>query len=192
MTYLCFALIALTAVSATHFDLLDDEHIVMTLEKCKNCDDFPNGKIRLENIVIDELGRNKMALSGTLDMEVPLTEHFKMKVSLTKCPSKMELGICEDFPPTMINDFCKKLPQDDQLWSDFVADLENFNPHCPVPKGHYKFHRLPVDINSLANVPIMEGYWKMKCEGYIQGERVMCEQIDMIFSLKKKNKRRQG
>jgi hypothetical protein len=52
--------------------------IEMSFETSKNCDDFPNGKIKLEKIAIEQLGRNKMALSGTLDMEVPLTEHFKV------------------------------------------------------------------------------------------------------------------
>jgi hypothetical protein len=55
------------------------ERIEMSFETSKNCEDFPNGKIRLENIAIEQLGRNKMAISGTLDMEVPLTEHFKVR-----------------------------------------------------------------------------------------------------------------
>jgi hypothetical protein len=50
----------------------------MSFETSKNCDDFREGKIRLEHIAIEQLGRNKMAISGTLDMEVPLTEHFKV------------------------------------------------------------------------------------------------------------------
>lgn len=59
---------------------------------------------------------------------------FQMKASLTKCPSKTERGICEDFPPTMIEDLCKKLPEKNQMWTEFVEDLKHFNPHCPVPK----------------------------------------------------------
>jgi hypothetical protein len=51
----------------------------MSFETSKNCDDFQHGKIRLEHLVIEQLGRNKMALSGTLDMEIPLTEHFKVR-----------------------------------------------------------------------------------------------------------------
>jgi hypothetical protein len=35
-------------------------------------------------------------------------------------------------------------------------------------------------------MPLMEGYWIMKCEGFIQGEKVMCEQSEMTFSRKKK------
>lgn len=50
----------------------------MTFETSKNCDDFRNGKIRLEDLSIEQTGRNKMFLSGTLDMKVDLTKEFKV------------------------------------------------------------------------------------------------------------------
>jgi hypothetical protein len=53
-------------------------------------------------------------------------------------------------------------------------------------KGHYKFHRHPINVDNMANMPLMEGYWIMKCEGYIHDERVMCEQSEMTFARKKK------
>jgi hypothetical protein len=67
-------------------------------------------------------------------ININISDMFQMKVGLTKCPSKTERGICQDFPPTMIDDFCKKLPKKDEMWSDFVADLKHFDPHCTVPK----------------------------------------------------------
>jgi hypothetical protein len=67
-------------------------------------------------------------------ININMSGMFQLKVSLTKCPSKTERGICEDFPPSMIEDFCKKLPQKDQMWSEFVEDLKHFDPHCPVHK----------------------------------------------------------
>lgn len=51
----------------------------MTFEKSKNCDNFPNWKIRLENVSLEQTGRNKMFLSGTLDMKVGLTKDFKVR-----------------------------------------------------------------------------------------------------------------
>ncbi|XP_023709143.1 uncharacterized protein LOC111865394 isoform X2 [Cryptotermes secundus] len=186
MGYLCFAVIALVAVSAVKSNTENEDYdrIEMSLETTKNCKDLPNGKIRLNDIVIEQLGRNKMAISGTLDVEVPVTDSFKLKVMLTKCPSKLDRHMCEDFPETMINDFCKKLPKEGQVWSDFVKDLKHFDPHCPIPKGHYKFHRHPIDVEGVANMPLMEGYWIMICEGYIHGERVMCERTEMVYSRK--------
>jgi hypothetical protein len=50
----------------------------MSFETSRNCPDFPNGKIRLANLQIDQTGRNKMFLSGTLDMDVGLTKEFKV------------------------------------------------------------------------------------------------------------------
>jgi hypothetical protein len=64
---------------------------------------------------------------------------FQLKITLTKCPSKAERGMCEVFPPEIINDFCKKLPQKEKMWSEFVEDLKNFNPHCPVSKVSSSF-----------------------------------------------------
>jgi hypothetical protein len=51
----------------------------MTFETSKNCENFPNGKIRLENLLIEQRGRNNMSLSGTLHMEAPLTEDMKVR-----------------------------------------------------------------------------------------------------------------
>jgi hypothetical protein len=59
---------------------------------------------------------------------------FQVNVILTKCPSKAERGMCEDFPPETINDLCEKLPQKDQMWSSFIECMHDFIPQCPVAK----------------------------------------------------------
>ena len=51
----------------------------LKFERSKNCDDFPNGEIRLSDLDIQQLGRNKLAVSGTLGIREPLSEHFKVR-----------------------------------------------------------------------------------------------------------------
>jgi hypothetical protein len=53
--------------------------IELKFQQSKNCDDFPDGEVRLSDLDIEQLGRNKMAVSGTLDIREPLSTHFKVR-----------------------------------------------------------------------------------------------------------------
>lgn len=41
-------------------------------------------------------------------------------------------------------------------------------------KGHYRFQRHETDPDSMANVPLMEGYWTLKLVGYKREDKIMC------------------
>ncbi|KAJ4438995.1 hypothetical protein ANN_14950 [Periplaneta americana] len=116
--------------------------------------------------------------------ETPL-QSTKLMVTLIRCNSKSDRGNCEEFPPSPITDMCEKLPQEDQIWTDFVHKLQNFTPKCPVPPGSYAFHQHKLDMDSVANMPLMVGYWIMKSEGFVGEDKVMCELSEMSFTRKK-------
>ncbi|XP_069669923.1 uncharacterized protein [Periplaneta americana] len=159
--------------------------IEMQFEVSRPCEDFPDGDIKLSNLSMEQLGRNQMAMSGLLDMKVTLDERFQLMVTLIRCNSKSDRGNCEEFPPSPITDMCEKLPQEDQIWTDFVHKLQNFTPKCPVPPGSYAFHQHKLDMDSVANMPLMVGYWIMKSEGFVGEDKVMCELSEMSFTRKK-------
>ena len=52
--------------------------IELQFERSKTCDDFPDGEIRFSDLDIEQLGRNKLAVSGTLNIREPLSRHFKV------------------------------------------------------------------------------------------------------------------
>lgn len=58
--------------------LMFQKSIELQFERSKTCDDFPDGEIRFSDLDIEQLGRNKLAVSGTLNIREPLSRHFKV------------------------------------------------------------------------------------------------------------------
>jgi hypothetical protein len=54
----------------------------LKLERSKDCNDFPNGEIRLSDLDIEQLGRHKLAVRGTLGITKPLSKHFKVPIEI--------------------------------------------------------------------------------------------------------------
>jgi Flp pilus assembly protein TadB len=52
----------------------------LKFERSKNCNDFPNGEFRLSDLDIEQLGRHKLAVSGTLGITKPLSKHIKVRI----------------------------------------------------------------------------------------------------------------
>ena len=56
---------------------------------------------------------------------------FQLTFNLMKCRSKEDPKTCEKFFKFDIDDVCKKLPQENQIWSNFVKQM-NMEKNCPI------------------------------------------------------------
>ncbi|XP_069669925.1 uncharacterized protein [Periplaneta americana] len=183
-------LVCLMSILAAADDELPHKgtHITMQFEVMRPCEDFPNGDVKFSNLKMEQIGKNEMSVSGQVDVKVPIDERFNLQVRLIHCISKSDRGNCETFPPTPIPDVCKKLADEDQIWSGLVHDLENFTPKCPVPPGSYEFHHHKLRMDSMPKMPLMVGYWIIKTEGFLGDNKVMCELSEMSLTRKKNKK----
>ncbi|KAJ9600361.1 hypothetical protein L9F63_009331 [Diploptera punctata] len=149
------------------------QNLEFIYEGTRNCEDF-DGKVHLENIALDQIDKNVMALSGDLALGVEVPEDGYVKVIIKKCPSKAERGLCEQLPPRVVEKLCEKIQKENSDWSKFVDRLEEFKPACPIAPGKYHFEDYTVNMDSLTNMPVMQGYWIINAIGFVGGEKVMC------------------
>ena len=54
----------------------------LKFERSKNCNAFPNGEIRLTHLDIEQLGRHKLAVRGTLGITKPPSKHFRVRIQI--------------------------------------------------------------------------------------------------------------
>ncbi|KAJ9600363.1 hypothetical protein L9F63_009333 [Diploptera punctata] len=189
MVLVIFLLLAV--VNAKDLPIPIPQKLEFSYEGSRNCDDF-DGKINLENIVLEQIGENVMALSGDFVLKTEMPENVIVKVTISRCPSRAERGICESIPPQIIDNVCDRLPEKDKEWSGFVEKLEHFVPTCPVQPGNYHFDEYVVDMSTLASAPLMEAYWILNSEAFVGKERVMCIFSEIEFKSTNKRKMKLG
>ncbi|KAJ9600362.1 hypothetical protein L9F63_009332 [Diploptera punctata] len=185
-------ILILFLLTPTNAELLPEpfEKLEFLYEGTQNCEDF-DGDVNMENLSLDQIGKNLVALNGDLVFKKELPDDYFMKVTIRRCPSKAERGLCENMPPKIVNDICHKLQEKGKDWSPFVEKLEDFVPTCPITPGTYHFEEYVVDMDSLASMPGMEAYWIIHSEGYIGENMVMCVNTEGEFRAVKENKKKQ-
>jgi hypothetical protein len=76
----------------------------LKFERSKNCNDFPKGEIRLSDLDIEQLGRHKLAVSGTLGITKPMSKHFKVRTQTNLTVISINfMGFTENFARMVVS-----------------------------------------------------------------------------------------
>ena len=98
---------------------------------------------------------------------------FQLQFRLRKCKSKDNSKSCQDFFKFEMDKICEKLPQRNQVWSEFLDEMD-FDKKCPLQPVRNDLHSILPDIYVYMSTYIYVIYVLMYVYIYIYIYICMC------------------
>ncbi|XP_047000307.1 uncharacterized protein LOC124616095 [Schistocerca americana] len=152
--------------------------ITIKLQGYEQCEDWPETTMTLQDVQLTKTGPYKMKVDATITIAEEV-EDLRFDLFLTQCESRDQQHTCTQDLKTSIVDICDHLADKNQMWTEGVEHILEFDPHCPIKPGVYKMVDAEFDAESFSRIPAIDGFWKLKNIAMDNEKIVGCQKAEV-------------
>ncbi|XP_067010152.1 uncharacterized protein [Anabrus simplex] len=130
--------------------------------------------------------RDTYLMNGRMIYNSVIESPWSMDILIEKCESVHNPDSCELWFTYNVPDLCPKLPEKNQVWSNFIEKI-NMSTHCPMEPNEYIIKDVPIDSSNMQRIPMGKAAFRFHVNSKSKSKVAACidSEVEIVPEMNK-------